>query len=460
MGWAELHIAVNAEGTFAPPPPVLFHRLKMIFGVLPRNLELSGRINREECGANMLLKKEGMRMKAWKYLEGLCQWPHRGSATEGERRAGDWIEEQMRAMGFQVERQEFSSPRDCLYLLPLQSLIPLLLLGVIGLVGDGGGGWVDILLAGLGMAAIVPLLLEVLGSEREINIFPQHPSSNVMAYQEKGFEEKHTIIVSGHYDTQKGSYLFAPWFVDHTQTFFYSVYGAIGLFLLALLLRPLISWMHYLLLPAVIWTGVSAAFLLVCQVKGRYTQGANDNGTGTALTMAIAEDYIAHRDQYPQGVQFLFLFTGCEEVGSRGMKHFLRTYAGELLPEKTDFLVLDNIGSGKVTYLLGEGMLKVIPYDPQLLGLAQRLQNEYPAGTVLTQPNLLLPTDSLPVISKGYRSISFLGKDASGRLGNYHWHTDLLENVDREVVLFAEEFFLRYVRELAELRGKAEKGGE
>lgn len=399
-----------------------------------------------------LIHKGVVRVKAWKYLEGLCRWPHRGSTTEEETQAGDWIADEMRKMGFEVERQEFRSPRDCLYLLPLQSLVPLCVIGFVGLFFGGNWGWGDLVLGGLGLLVIVPLLLEVFGSEVEINIFPKHPSSNIMAFREKNFTDKHTIIVSGHYDTQKGSYLFAPWFVDHTQAFFNSVYGAIGVLLLSLLLHPLFSWMRFLLAFALAWAVVATFFLLLCEFTGRYTQGANDNGTGTALTMALAEHYIAHPEKYPAGVNLIFLLTGCEEVGSKGMKHFLRMYGEKLHPEKTDFLVLDNIGSGNVTYLLGEGMLKVIPYDPQLLELAKCLQDEYPQGTILTQPNLLLPTDSLPVISKGYRSISFLGKDSSGRLGNYHWHTDVLENVDREVVEFAEEFFLQYVNELAKKR--------
>lgn len=390
-----------------------------------------------------------VRMYAWKYLQKLCQFPHRGSATEEEAKAAQMIKAEMSGLGFEVEEQHFLTPRDCLYLLPLQSLVPLCVIGLVGLLFGAALEWGNLLLAGLVLIMIIPLLLEVFGSSVEINLFPKHPSANIVAYTEKDFSKKCTIVVTGHYDTQKGSYLFAPWFVKHTQAFFNLVYASIGLLLLSLLVQPFFAWSRVLLWVAVVMVFVATAFLLICQLTGRYTQGANDNGTGTALTMALAQHYMENRANYPADVNFIFLLTGSEEVGSKGMKHFLKVDGRELSPERTDFLVLDNIGAGKITYLLGEGMIKVIPYHAELLEIARRLQSEYPEGTILTQPNLLLPTDSLPPISQGYRSISFLGKDESGNLGNYHWHTDRIENVDRELVEFAEGFFLRYVQELA-----------
>ena len=60
--------------------------------------------------------------------------------------------------------------------------------------------------------------------------------------------------------------------------------------------------------------------------------------------------------------------------------------------------------------------------------------------------NLLLPTDALPPAAQGFEAISFLGKDAAGRMGNYHWHTDTFDHVDAEFLRYQQSFFVEFIR--------------
>ena len=57
-----------------------------------------------------------------------------------------------------------------------------------------------------------------------------------------------------------------------------------------------------------------------------------------------------------------------------------------------------------------------------------------------------MPTDALPPSARGFEAISFLGKDAAGRMGNYHWHTDTLDNVDAAFLRFEQRFFAEFVK--------------
>jgi Zn-dependent M28 family amino/carboxypeptidase len=231
--------------------------------------------------------------------------------------------------------------------------------------------------------------------------------------------------------------------VDYLQQFFYFCYAGVLLTLAGVLMR--LSGLHSAVYTLQLGLGVCllalAAFLLA-EITGRYTPGANDNGTGVALALWLASDYAAHRAEYPADCELRFLFTGCEEAGERGMKAFLQAHRGELNPARTMFVNLDNLGTGDLTYLTGEGMLLYRKAGPTLLRLARQMAGDH----IREQKNLLLPTDALPVSALGFQAISFLGKDRKGRMGHYHWHTDTFENVDHEFLRFQQGFFREYVQ--------------
>jgi hypothetical protein len=58
----------------------------------------------------------------------------------------------------------------------------------------------------------------------------------------------------------------------------------------------------------------------------------------------------------------------------------------------------------------------------------------------------LLPKDSLPPSAWGFEAISFLGRDAAGRMGNYRWHADTFDNLDAAFLRFQQRSFAEYVR--------------
>jgi hypothetical protein len=230
------------------------------------------------------------------------------------------------------------------------------------------------------------------------------------------------------------------------QPYFFLVYGSLAAVPVTLGLRwaaPGWAWTGPALRAEVALLVLHTAFLLLCRLTGGYINGANDNGTGAALTLALAERFAGVP---PERTRLIFLLTGAEEVGTRGMKAFMRRT--RLDRETTRFINLDNIGGGRLHYLTGEGMLAVRPFGPELLGLAGRMAKDHP-GQVHVRENLLLPTDGLIPAVCGFEAISFLAFQEDGSLPNYHWYTDTLDRVDLELVDFAEEFLVRYVAALA-----------
>ena len=75
--------------------------------------------------------------------------------------------------------------------------------------------------------------------------------------------------------------------------------------------------------------------------------GANDNASGTALTLALAEIWFSH----PGGVDICFVGFGAEELGLHGSNHFVSSMqtSGEI-DQVTAMLNLDAIGDGSAPY--------------------------------------------------------------------------------------------------------------
>lgn len=347
-------------------------------------------------------------------------------------------------MGYKAEKRTFKTTRDNLYMLPLQVGVLLFICGFFSLMY---GGPLEIAAFLLSLFAISLLLLEVSGKPVETSIMPRHLSQNVFT----SFDESRSkrIIVSAHYDTQKGSIMFHPKIVDKLSAIYNISYIGFGLIPIGILFNIF----NLVIASAILRSGLiivfaNIIFMAICEVTGRYTQGANDNGTGVALTLALANYYINHKDKFPDNVDMVFLFTGSEETGERGMKNFIREYRKKLSKE-TKFIILDNLGTGKVTYLEGEGMIFYKRAGKMLLDIAEEMAKGRD-GKVQKMKNLLLPTDALPAMDAGFDAIAFLAKDEKGRLGNYHWHTDTIENVDTQLLSYEEEFFKEYLVKVAE----------
>lgn len=394
-----------------------------------------------------------MQPKAWNYLRQLCDLPPRESAAEGERRAAAWLEERLRELGYDVSSQPFRSPRHTLYKGPLAVI-------VVMLVAIWFVPWPAVSFA-LGALALVPLVGEMLGARVNFDlILPKASSQNIVARptfvgpqddSSDGAARRAPIVFVAHYDAQWGSWLFSPGFRPFLRPFFVLTYAGLVAALIGLLLRWLLdtAWVDGMLYVAAGLLGAAGLFLLGAWVTGKTVLGANDNGSGVAVALSIAARW---RLESPQHLEPMFLFTGCEEVGLRGMHRFL---AATKLPPETIFVNLDNIGGGNLRYLTGEGMLIYQPYDPGLIQVARKVSENHGYG-VEPLKNLLLPTDGLLPAKAGYPTITFIATDERDRILNYHWHTDTFANADQNTVELAEEYVWDYVMALdAEAKGPA-----
>jgi putative aminopeptidase FrvX len=171
--------------------------------------------------------------------------------------------------------------------------------------------------------------------------------------------------------------------------------------------------------------------------------GANDNGTGCIAQLAIAR---ALAENPPENTRVLFLSTS-EEALCEGMGLFMKRHAGELPVDRTFFLCLDTLGSPHLLVLRGEGMLKLREYPPESLELLDSTAEEL--GIELF-PNLRLrnATDAVFPLAAGYQCVSVASCNRWKNPSNYHWKTDLPENVDYGTVTEAIRLSEAVIRKL------------
>src|SRR5205823_13855268 len=105
----------------------------------------------------------------------------------------------------------------------------------------------------------------------------------------------------------------------------------------------------------------------------------------------------------------------------------------ELPRETTTFVNLETVGSPRLFAMEGEGMLGIYEYPKDLIALIDELAAERGIDLV---PKLRTrnSSDGLIPLAAGYRTATFCSVDEFKAPTNYHWPTDVPENVSYATV--------------------------
>ena len=321
------------------------------------------------------------------------------------------------------------------------------------LAGAAAGRARRLLAAGIGALATAAAVDDLPPSGRRLRrLLPKRSAWNVVA--SIGPEDaEHTVVLSAHHDSANSGWIYspaipetidrvAPWAfekVDTSPPLMAPVVGAPALVAAgALTGRPGLLRAGMLLSAAVMAS--------LAQIGASETvPGANDNGTGVVVLLALAR---ALAERPPERVRLVFLSTS-EEATCEGMHHFARRHFGDLPRERTFFLCLDTLGAPHLLVLRGEGMLRMREYPAESLALVDGLAEEL--GIDLF-PNLRLrnATDAIYPLAAGYQCAAVCSCTHLKQPGNYHWPTDVPENVDFDTVGDAIRLSEAVVRRLDE----------
>jgi len=377
---------------------------------------------------------------AYRQLEAFIQtFGARPATSEKEQRAREYLARQLQAQGVKTTEQPFRSVPS----LTLPWLTTSLLFALSGaLVWLTRGAWLH------GLAALASLIACALywglvsGKWDVMRLFPRRKSANLIGVIPAGVKPIQKIVLMAHTDTQRATLLWHPKLVRQfgqsfkIQTMLLALHGLGALVLLwALRMNPLLQGgadtlamlARWLMAPGALLSLWGTFVLLHRELVLDWVQGANDNGSGVAvvlsLLMELAQQPLPH-------VEVWGVFTGCEEVGApAGAFAFEREYGLQL--RNALFLIIDHVGLGEPRYLLAEGMLPRQRAHPEMVELMAKLAQAHPEWSL--QPSAVphgAYTDALPFLMKGYKAIALWCEQQPGIPPNWHWSTDVLENVN------------------------------
>jgi hypothetical protein len=363
-------------------------------------------------------------------LDQLCAY-ERGSASEGEQRAAEWLAGELREAGARAARVEEEPRANGTFWWPIGLLSAA---GVLaGLAARRGGRLTRALSTAVGAVA-AGLIADELppGGRRFRRLLPARSCHHVLA--ELGPEDaERTIVVMAHHDAAHTAFFFnpaitqmvgetAPWVFEQNDTSPPLMWPTVGAPALVAAGAALGSTR---LTDLGTFLSAGGAAFMAHIGSGQVVPGANDNGTGCIAQIALAR---ALAERPPEDTRILFLSTS-EEALCEGMGLFMERHAAELPVDRTFFICLDTIGSPNLLVLRGEGMLKLREYPPEALELFDSTAEEL--GIELW-PNLRLrnATDGIFPLAAGYQCVSVASCNQWKNPSNYHWKTDTPENID------------------------------
>lgn len=188
-----------------------------------------------------------------------------------------------------------------------------------------------------------------------------------------------------------------------------------------------------------------AAGLLVDIARSPVVPGANDNLSGVAVLVALAERW---KDDPIDGVRVMLVSAGAEEELQGGVYGFLADHGARLDPATTRILAVDTVGSPRLVMLEGEGPVRMRDYDRTFRELVATTASD--AGIAMERGfRSRFSTDGVVPTKRGIPTVSLVSLEAWGAPSNYHLMTDTPDTLTYETIQATVDLTEALARRLA-----------
>lgn len=370
----------------------------------------------------------------------------RGSGTEGEEIAADYVADRFIELGYAPQAQPFTAARSAWK--PFTVCAALVFLSTCLFIAVPTP-LVCALSALLSTTAVVLTILELEHRGNPLRwLLPKTSSRNILAVAAPQGSVERRVVVMGHLDTHRTplAHSSARWIKLFRRIVPLGI-GAAGIFVLIALsvlvrgLEPDEAFGHRLIacVPALI-TGLILLLCIQADTTG-YSPGANDNASGVAVLLSLAERL---RDEPLLRTEVILAATGCQEVGNYGAGAMLRTLGNELT--HTVCLVVDKVGCAGPCYLTEERRWKRYRYDFDLIAQAQAVAADHPQLAIRPGTYRNTFTEGVAGAQAGLPTLVLIGLDLTGWVPHLHRGDDVVEHINPDVVARTELFAWHWLR--------------
>ncbi len=381
----------------------------------------------------------------------LCSFERRLTGTDAERRAANRLAERLRELGRGAEVEPF-------YVHPQIGLI-YALHALVAFAGSLVAVEVPALGFGLVLISATSLYLDVNARADLLRrLFFRRASQNVVS-RGSNSEAPARLVISAHVDAARGGAIFSPWSIrllaGLQRALSFPVSPSRILFWAIAVLVPIVGLRMadvnsgavsvLQLLPTLVL--LLAMFASVNASLAEVTPGANDNASGVATALSLADELEGDR---PDNLDVWVVLTGGEETAMRGMRAFLGAHRDVLDPDSTFVLNIDSVGGGEVRYVTAEGPAVTYELGSRLTELANALADadaedadRYRAGPLRHG----FATDALPARLARIPSTTITCLEPDDIVpANMHTPGDVPGKVDAQALTNAHDFALELVR--------------
>jgi hypothetical protein len=376
-------------------------------------------------------------------IEHLTTW-ERPSASDGEKRAAEWIAGELRELGFEAAVEEGRAHGTYWWPIGLYTF-------AAGVAGLSGRRLLGTLLGALGAAAV----WEETGLWRGLwtrRFLPKRSTWNVVGRAGDANAER-TIVLVAHHDAAHTGMAFddtlVRWwgrkFPDRLERAMYwpqtmrAVFAGPALVALGSLLG--LARVR----KAGAFVSLTSAAAMADIGRSEVVPGANDNLSAVAAVLEVGRRLA---EEPVSGIRVLLVSTGSEESFEEGMAAFVDAHEHELPRDRTDILALDTVGSPRLVLIEGEGMITMRPYDDALKDTVTAAAGD--AGVPIIREHWLsFGSDALIALRRGYRTALMASFDECKLPSNYHKPTDTADRIDYDTVAAAAKVAEATVRRLA-----------
>jgi acetylornithine deacetylase/succinyl-diaminopimelate desuccinylase-like protein len=366
----------------------------------------------------------------------------RPSASDGERRAAEWIAARLRELGCDATVERERAHGGYWWPVGLANFLAL----VAAVLTRRRRRLLGITLSATATAA----LWDDLGHGRRWfrrALLPHRDTWNVVALAGDR-EAERTVVIVAHHDAAHSGLVFhpalgrlpprlAPQLHERSSKWIPILY-AVFFGPAAITLGELLGLKRLTQLGQAFAAGTMAA---MADIGVRpVVPGANDNLAAVGVLLALADSL---RARPVDGVRVMLVSTGSEESFSEGMQGFVESHFAELDPSNTEVLVLECVGGPKLVLLEGEGMLRMRDYTA---GTREALARAAATAGVAIARGMrtVAATDGIIALRAGYPTATLASVDFTKLPLNYHWPNDTPDalhwNTIEDAIAVSEEF--------------------
>jgi hypothetical protein len=311
------------------------------------------------------------------------------------------------------------------------------LAGVVASIVATADGTVGAIIAGVALIAALADLSGRLHTGRRLT--GRRGSQNVISRE--GGDRPGTLVLVAHYDAARTGFAYGALARAGRRVGpFRPLVGALAIVTACALLR--VAGADSIALSIVQFAAtvvlILALPLLVDIGLSGVGPGANDNASGVATVLRLAERYGDDLDHFDVWV----LLTGAEEAFGEGMHEWIRRHRREFDPRSTIFLNVDSVGDGTIRYARREGPLLGTRPHPRLRALCEQIAAEdADEGRYEARPVAIrAPTDAVAARRAGFPAITVTCRDERDAVPNLHRQTDTLDRIDDQALTRAFGF--------------------